>query len=280
MWDEAGASVNECWRRLVPWGWKRAPRGRIVGLESRLSQTGRVHGTPDTEPMLESDISEHVRLVRADGDQDSATAVVAFGGIMQGLGAPEFEFFNTFNRLRMSAMFVRDPRQSWYSRPIPGLGDTTDEIARSLRRLTDEHFPGRKIVTVGNSMGAFAAMLFGVRCDFHSALCFAPQTFISRELRAVHNDARWSEQIDALAAVDYADVRPLLLGKPNFKTDIFIGAKDRLDGVHAKHLKDLENVTIHRFTNLFNRPGHSVANWLSKRGRLGSLLHTHLQRVG
>jgi hypothetical protein len=52
-------------------------------------------------------------------------------------------------------------------------------------------------------------------------------------LRAKHHDARWAEQIDPLASIDYGDVRPLLAGKPGFKADIFIGAKDELDGVHA-----------------------------------------------
>lgn len=230
--------------------------------------------------MLETDLSEHVRLIRADNDDGGAPAVIAFGGIMEGLGAPEFEFFNTFNRLGMNAMFVRDPQQSWYSRPIPGLGDTTDEIALAIRRMADEYFPGRKIVTIGNSMGAYAAMVFGVLCGFHSALCFSPQTFISRELRTKHRDARWAAQIDPLTSIGYGDVRPLLAGKPNFNADIFIGAKDKLDGVHADHLKDLENVAIHRFTHLFKRPGHSVANWLSKRGRLGPLLDERLRRVG
>jgi hypothetical protein len=124
--------------------------------------------------MLETDLSEHVRLIRVDSDEKGAAAVIAFGGLMQGLGAPEFEFFNTFNCLRMSAMFVRDPRQSWYSKPIPGLGETTDEIAQTIRRLADEHFRERKIVTIGNSMGAYAAMVFGVLCDFNSALRFSP----------------------------------------------------------------------------------------------------------
>jgi pimeloyl-ACP methyl ester carboxylesterase len=96
---------------------------------------------------------------------------------MEGLGAPEVEFFNTFNRLQMRARFVRDPQQSWYSKPIPSPGETTDEIALAIRRLADEHFPGRKIVTIGNSMGAYAAMVFGVLSDFHSALCFALEIF-------------------------------------------------------------------------------------------------------
>ena len=243
------------------------------GGESIEARSGR---NEKTDPVLEIDLSEHARLFRADGDKDSDVAVLAFGGIMQGLGAPEFEFFNTFNRLRMSALFVRDPVQSWYAGSIPCLGRNTDEIALSLRRLTAEAFPGRKVVAIGNSMGGFAAMMFGALCGFHSALCFAPQTFICPGLRERHGDKRWALQLDAISGVTYCDLRPLLARHPRFKTDIFIGAKDRLDGLHAAHLNDLENVTTHRFAQLFNGPGHDIANWLKQKGRLSGLLQEFL----
>jgi prephenate dehydrogenase len=50
-------------------------------------------------------------------------------------------------------------------------------------------------------------------------------------LRAKRHDARWAAQIDPLTSIGYGDVRPLLAGKPNFKADIFIAAKDKLDEV-------------------------------------------------
>jgi len=102
---------------------------------------------------MSSNISQHVTLYRSRLDGVLGRhALIAFGGISVGLGMPVFEFFRTLASLGIDVLFIRDPKQGWYQRPIPGLGNRASEIAENIMALTGTLFPNRKIIAVGNSM--------------------------------------------------------------------------------------------------------------------------------
>lgn len=112
----------------------------------------------DLEPQSEND-QDYI----AEGKQ-LPFVCIAFGGIPQGLGVPVFEFMRALNTAGVSSLFMKDPSQGWYQRPIKGLGDSPTEIANSLSGLLQKCFPGRRVVAVGNAMGGFAAIAFGCLC--------------------------------------------------------------------------------------------------------------------
>jgi hypothetical protein len=118
---------------------------------------------------------------------------VAFGGISKGLGTPVFEFMRTLSMAGVSSLFVKDPLQGWYQRPIEGLGNNPAEMGKRLSELLRENFPGKRVVAVGNSMGGFAAIAFGYLSGLNRVIAFSPQTFISQELRQknVILDGNW-----------------------------------------------------------------------------------------
>ena len=109
-----------------------------------------------------------------DMSSDSRTLLIAFGGMVGRIGMPPFEFFALTGELPIKRLFVRDLRQAWYHRGIPGYGDTLADCAESLRRLIGDHDVDR-VLTTGNSAGGYAALVFGALLGAETVLCFAPK---------------------------------------------------------------------------------------------------------
>jgi pimeloyl-ACP methyl ester carboxylesterase len=216
----------------------------------------------------ETTLSENVKLLCAQTPGAAPWAVIAFGGIAQGLGMPVFEFFKTLDALGIDALFVRDPTQSWYQHRIEGLGDGPEAMAAALTTLLERHLPRRRILAIGNSMGGWAAMLFGCLCRFDAALAISPQTFISPSLRREHSDFRWATQIGSIRNPCVEDLRPLLQGSCCPKVSIYVGESDRFDRIHAARLEDIPQVQVH----VLEHCGHDAATCLRDRGMLLPIL--------
>jgi pimeloyl-ACP methyl ester carboxylesterase len=218
--------------------------------------------------MQETRLSPHVRLLQAQQQPNPGVAVIAFGGIAQGLGVPVFEFYRTLEALGTDALFVRDPSQSWYQKPIEGFGDTPHDMAAHLDRLIATHFAARRILAMGNSMGGWAAALFGCLCELDAVIAISPQTFISRELRARHADSRWAPQLDSIGDPAFDDLAPVLERSLCDKVDVYVGASDELDMLHAKRLAHVPGVRV----KVLDRCGHDAARHLRDQGLLRPML--------
>src|SRR5690554_3011391 len=101
--------------------------------------------------------------------------VVIFGGINQGIGIPVFEFFNILNEKSLDKVFVRDFNQMWYLNGVDSHVDTFEKLFLKLKRVIKGY---EKVSFVGNSMGGYAAVLFGVLLNVNECVVFSPQTFI------------------------------------------------------------------------------------------------------
>jgi hypothetical protein len=176
-----------------------------------------------------------------------------------------FAFVGMLN-FDVKVAFLRDRYDAWYHRGVVGIGDSIDEVAdflRDFRRHADE------IVMIGGSSGAYAAMLFGslVSCEVHA---FSPQTFLDPELRRVHHDERFPDEIAALAPhldMRYADLRPVVAGS-RARVHVYYGTGHPLDRLHAERLGGLDNVTLHGF----DWHSHLLLRELRNRGWLRSFL--------
>jgi acetyl esterase/lipase len=201
--------------------------------------------------------------------------LIAFGGIAGRLAMPPFEFFRLTSAVPCGKVFVRDLHQAWYHRGVADLGASIDETASALGDLIASQVPGR-VVTIGNSAGGYAALLFGhLVSRIDAVMAFSPQTFIDRTHRLVHRDRRWRREIAALHALDarsrgYLDLRAALrrpeVGSP--ETHVFASADDRLDRIHARRLAGIRGVTVHEYPS----GGHSLIRSLRDRGELAPLL--------
>ena len=215
----------------------------------------------ETQPL-----SENVQMYSAKGEQKPFICV-AFGGISMGLGTPVFEFMRTLSTAGISSLFIKDPSQGWYQRPIDGFGSNPAEMAATLTEILRKHFPGKRVIAVGNSMGGFAAIAFGCLSALDRAVVFSPQTFIDPHLREEHGDTRWQTQMNEIPKIHIGDLRSLL-STNRLVVDVYAGEKTALDVAHAQHLKGLQTVNIH----LLSDCGHDVSKWLRSQGKLEEII--------
>ncbi len=91
---------------------------------------------------------------------------------------PPFAYRHIFGRLDYNRVYIRDRENQWYNRALNGLGDGLAEVTERLRDLLAAN--GFDIIDcVGNSMGAYGALLFGARLRARNVLAFSPQTFLA-----------------------------------------------------------------------------------------------------
>lgn len=133
--------------------------------------------------------------------------VVAFGGIKHGIGigVPPFEFLRSLSAQGCDAIFLRDSSQAWYQLGIDGVASDVIGLACWLRTRRRGY---RRTVAIGNSMGGFAALLFGWLAEFDVTLAFNPQTTIALPDLVVLGDSRWQSLIGPLHARSTANVAP------------------------------------------------------------------------
>jgi pimeloyl-ACP methyl ester carboxylesterase len=148
---------------------------------------------------------------------------------------PPFEFFGRLKKIekisgrKVNKILVRDTSNSWYHYGVPGLGcDIADTISR-LRDLISQTRPSR-VVTLGQSMGAFGAVLYGALLDVDEAIAFGPLAVFNSALSARFSDERWSDVIKPVEAapprVFYRDL-PRLIDSLSIRTrfHVYYGTK-------------------------------------------------------
>jgi pimeloyl-ACP methyl ester carboxylesterase len=206
---------------------------------------------------------------------DSRTLLIAFGGMRGQLGMPPFEFFKATGAIPVKRLFVRDLRQAWYHRGIPGHGSTIEGVGESLGQLVASHGIER-LVVVGNSAGGYAAMLFGTLLGADTVLCFAPQTVLELNILGDMGDHRWDGQLEELVAdggLDsrWTDLRSALpaLRRSDTRYELYFDDSFAIDRLHAERMGELEGARLHR------REGgaHDLARELRKSGELHTILH-------
>jgi hypothetical protein len=209
-----------------------------------------------------------------DMDRDSSTLLVAFGGMNSLLGVPPFEFFKSTGGIHVKRLFVRDLLQAWYHRGIPGHGATIEEASASLGELLAGHGV-RRLVTAGNSAGAYAAMLFGTLLGADVVLGFAPQTVLDLDVLAEMDDHRWDEQLHELTAAGGLDSRWTDLAtalpaarKADTRYELYFDDSFLPDRLHAERMAELAGARLHR------RDGgsHSIAMEMRASGELARAL--------
>lgn len=203
--------------------------------------------------------------------EGSDSLLVAFGGIGGAMGILPFEFFSITRNIASSKLFVRDLRQSWYQEGLQGMATDPQEMAGVLETMI-RRSGARRIVFVGNSMGGYAALLFGALLGVDEVHALSPQTFIDDVNRLTHNDERWSEQIAHAQRVGdprYFDLRSVLaLERSKTCFHIHSCTSSEPDWIHAQHLASLDQIAIHAY----HEGGHDLVRQLRDTGQLQVLL--------
>ncbi len=213
--------------------------------------------------------------VATDFGPKADTLLVAFGGIKGGMGIAPFEFLRLASDVPTKRLFVRDLSQAWYQRGVPGLGETVGEAAAGLRTRIQES-GARRVVMTGNSMGGFAALLFGAMCGADEVHAFSPQTFLGRWRRFRARDFRWREQIAAIhrrrPAGAVLDLRRTLRGWEGPGIVHYCTNYD-LDRAHATRLRGLPGVSLRGHES----GDHQLVRTLRASGELVEILRAALR---
>lgn len=210
--------------------------------------------------------------------QGRSALLVAFGGIAQGLGVPVFEFFRSLSAMDCDKVFIRDKHQAWYHRGVDDDIETIDALRGELTAITSRRGYSR-VCFLGNSMGGYAAILFGLMVGADAILAFAPQTFVDRKHRWLHRDRRWKRQIRGVhrapnKRADLLDLQPLVrrYSHSSVCVRVFYATDCRLDRVHADRLANIRNVEL----NPLDEGRHQVVKVLRRNGVLQRLLNESL----
>lgn len=206
---------------------------------------------------------------------------------------PAFDFYGRVKKLeattgaRLNRVLVRDCVNGWYHREIPGLGRHVDEIADSLRRIIAQIQPS-EVITIGQSMGGYAAILFGTLLEADRILSFGPLSFLDVERALTYHDRRWLKVMLDLQEnpppVSYLDL-PELCGRMKTQSDlrVFFGTQPdagatesvNLDALHAFRFAPLPNCTLYPFPG----SGHAVVKYLIDTQKIDRLLAAHILDV-
>ena len=194
--------------------------------------------------------------------------LVVFGGIFGALGIPPFEFFNLTRNLDINKIYLRDLHQTWYHSGLSGISKNIDETAAFLKRKIDET-EAEKVVVVGNSMGGYAAILFGTLIKADNVHAFSAQTSIKDV-----NLIRHKEQIQNTHnnfSHNYFDLSEQIkihncLGEFN----LYYDSKDKLDKTHAMFLSGFQNIMLHPYDG----GGHNLVRELKNSGELQGIVNS------
>lgn len=217
------------------------------------------------------------RPLSLDKRADSSTLLIAFGGMQGQLGIPPFEFFKATGAIPVKKLFVRDLRQAWYHRGIPGHGESLEQVAGALGEIVREA-GARRLVCAGNSAGGYAALTFGTLLGADVVLCFAPQTVIELDALAAMDDHRWDEQLLALqGALDarFTDLAralgPARRGDTSY--EVFFDETFATDRMHAERLGELAGLRLHRLRG----GAHGIVRDMRETGELDRVLQDALR---
>ncbi len=184
--------------------------------------------------------------------------VITFG-FYDFAGNHRFDFYGRLKKLeqlsgrKISKILLKDRANSWYQSGIAGLGDTVDECVAALRQLISTLKP-RKVITLGQSMGAYGALVYGLLLGADKAIACGSLSTINPEVLELIRDHRWLPPLRATTR--YYDDIPTLIAQQGGKTAVELffgtypeGSAQRMecvnyDALHAMRSYGLPNVTL------------------------------------
>ncbi len=215
----------------------------------------------------------------ADMESESRTLLITFGGMKSMAGIASFEFVALTNSMPVKRLFVRDPRQSWYHRGMPKHGSSLANVVDALRSFLAAHEVDR-LVTVGNSAGGYAALVFGTLLGADAVLSFSPQTVLDGALLAEMGDHRWDDLLAPLVRNNaleshWTDLRDALPSARCADTSYRVFYDETVPGdrAHAENLRGIEGLRLYRF----GHGGHTLARCLRDCGALERILRSALE---
>lgn len=147
--------------------------------------------------------------IRISGIRGGSKALfVAFTGIGHRLGALQREEFVKISQAEgaNSVLFVQDKTRSWYNEP--------SFLEKLQPVVVDWSVNCEQVVTLGNSMGGFGAIVFAGALEADTAIAFSPQFSVSPTV--VPNDRRWQKYRSQIVEFRYESAAGYIVDGCNY----------------------------------------------------------------
>jgi tetratricopeptide (TPR) repeat protein len=195
-------------------------------------------------PLLVADPARDVLIV---GSDPTEAAVLVFAGSNDAVSMPLSVFDLYLAALPVTAIYLKDFKRLRFLAGISSCGDNYQATVTALRGLLKE-LNVRRVCTLGNCDGGFAAIRYGIELDADRILAFNAPTHAPRESSLQFEQARNFKRarLAQLGIESLSDLR-LFLANRSYRSQIalFFECEDPRDRPHALYLEGLPGVSLH-----------------------------------
>lgn len=193
---------------------------------------------------------------------ESKTLTLVFSSLMH--RPPKFTFYKMFQTIETNLVMLNCSPASWYRDGIPGLGDMESTLAEIIR--FKKECRAERLITVGVSMGAYGAYLYGSLLHADEVLCFGLEPLIG--VPGGRNEIARNYLYPHYTDLTELKYQPKLY-------DIF-GMMDMADNLGASILYS----KVHAELFCVNEATHNVSEVIFKHNLLSELLEHFVQTGG
>jgi hypothetical protein len=174
-----------------------------------------------------------------------------------------------------SAILLKDLSNSWYTKGLEGVGNSHEDVIAYLTSIRARY---KRVLFIGDSMGAFGAILLGSRLNADKIIAISPQTTVSPQTCRLMGDGRFLRYFDRLTDIPAAiqDAREILRVWPPKSLDIYVSRGDIADVENAMNIEGLPNVNI-QYIEQFD---HWMAEQLKRYSALRGMVRNFLLNRG
>jgi tetratricopeptide (TPR) repeat protein len=224
-------------------------------------------------PLVVADPERDVLLAEVTGAE---SAVLVFTGSNDAVSMPLPIFDRYMATLNVTAVYLKDFKRLRFLRGIRSLSEDYPGTLAALRDML-RHLGVKRVRTIGNCDGGFAAIRYGVELCADRILAFGAPTYSPQDSLTKIEQARnfMRNRLAASVASDMMDLKPFLETRQHSaQIELFYEEEDPRDRVQALHLSGLPGVRLHPQPGLSN---HRLLRQLALsqedfRGTLGNLL--------
>jgi len=209
-----------------------------------------------------------------------------FSGLNRHSETAVFEFTRSTRELTANKIYIRDPFQLWYQAGFPDKSTNVKESAQQLQTLISQ-IPANRIIACGNSMGGYAAILFGWLLQVDEVHAFSPKSVISPWKRLLLLDIGiraallrrdpflvkriWALHRQPNTCNDYLDLRKTLR-QPNGRSQyhLYYAGDSRRERFQSTRLAKLPGIHLHAHRH----DRHDLVKVLKREGKLLETFHS------
>jgi len=180
----------------------------------------------------------------------SSRLVIMFSAV----NAKRFTGYKTLQNAPVNRLFVKDPTQSWYNRPVHGWWDDADGLLERLRTIAQRFDPANIVC-----MGGYAAILFGCKLNVRKVAAFSPQIIL---------DSRLPNNPSSAHKIQYRDMCSVISHAHNTAIDIVFGSEEICDVYEINKARQYGSI---EFLNVYGAE-HNVLHWFLVHGVLSKIM--------